>query len=186
MTIRQARKDDRKEIAILLNNALHDIAVKLSGGRTQEEVLEGLEELFIQEGNRLSYEHTIVKEINGRIVGLIVTYHGKDSNKVDRFIIERLRKLKNDPSITLEKEAQEDEYYIDTLSVSPLFFRKGIGSSLIREAEQRAKQLGHNKIALLAEETNERAYSLYKKLNYTVDSTVYLLGAPYAHFVKYL
>lgn len=31
------------------------------------------------------------------------------------------------------------------------------------------------KITILAEETNERAFSLYKKLGYNVDNIVYLL-----------
>ena len=46
-----------------------------------------------------------------------------------------LRELHKDESITLEKEAELDEYYIDTLSVSSVYGGKGIGSKLIEAAE---------------------------------------------------
>ncbi|MFD3447517.1 GNAT family N-acetyltransferase [Microbacteriaceae bacterium 4G12] len=182
--IRQARKEDSQAAAPLLYDALHDIAEKISGGTTTEEVLEGLEYWFKQPGNRLSYENCLVKELDGQVVGIIVLYHGKDGEVLDSPIVKRLQKLKHDPTISLEKEAKDDEYYIDTLSVNPNYAGRGIGTELIRAAEERTKQLQHKKIALLVDLTNERAFGLYKKLGYVQDQIISLIGTPYAHLTK--
>ena len=84
---------------------------------------------------------------------------------LDAPIVHHLRELHKDESITLEK-AELDEYYIDTLSVSSVYGGKGIGSKLIEAAEIHATEKDYEKIALLVNLENKRAYSLYEKLGY--------------------
>lgn len=182
--IRKAVQADRKDAAVLLYNALHDIAVKLTGGTTKEEVLQGLEYWFRQPDNRLSYENCLVEQIDGHVVGIIVLYHGSEAEKLDAPIVKKLRRLHNDPSIILEKEAEYDEYYIDTLSVHPDYEGQGIGTSLIRAAEEAARARSYTKISILVEITNDRAFSLYKRIGYTQDKIVSLIGEPFAHLTK--
>jgi ribosomal protein S18 acetylase RimI-like enzyme len=85
--------------------------------------------------------------------------------------------LHNDPTVMLDKEAKLDEYYIDTLSVNPEYAGKGIGENL-------AKIPNYNKISLLVDIANTRAFSLYKKLGYKQDKIVLLIGEPYVHLTK--
>ncbi|WP_369900499.1 GNAT family N-acetyltransferase [Bacillus manliponensis] len=184
--IRKAKQTDAKAIAPLLYNALHEIAEKLTGKTTKHEVLEGLEYWFTKEGNRLSYENCLVKEQDGLAVGIIVIYHGSNASTLDQPIVTHLREMKQDSSITLEKEAADDEYYIDTLSVSSSYSGQGIGSQLIKAAESYAYEQGYDKIALLVNLENHRAFSLYKKLNYVQDKTQMLVGEAYAHLVKHI
>ncbi|PGO76879.1 GNAT family N-acetyltransferase [Bacillus cereus] len=182
--IRKAKKTDAMAIAPLLYNALHEIAEKITGSTDEAEVLLGLETWFSKENNRLSYENCFVYEQDESAVGVIVAYHGSEATQLDAPIVHHLRELHKDESITLEKEAELDEYYIDTLSVSSAHGGKGIGSKLIEAAEIYATEKGHEKIALLVNLENTRAYSLYEKLGYKKDEIVMLIGEPYAHLVK--
>ncbi|AFQ25111.1 GNAT family N-acetyltransferase [Bacillus thuringiensis] len=184
--IRKAKKTDAMAIAPLLYNALHEIAEKITGSTVKAEVLLGLETWFSKENNRLSYENCFVYEQDESAVGIIVAYHGSEATQLDAPIVHHLRELHKDESITLEKEAELDEYYIDTLSVSSAHGGKGIGSKLIEAAEIYATEKGHEKIALLVNLENTRAYSLYEKLGYKKDEIVMLVGEPYAHLVKTL
>ncbi|MFC7681290.1 GNAT family N-acetyltransferase [Paenibacillus sp. GCM10028914] len=186
MKIRQAVKEDAREAARLLYDALHDIAHQLTGQESEEDAITVLEQYFQQEEGRLSYRQALTSEVEGNLAGLIVTYGGDEAKELDRPIIERLRNLKNDPSITLDKEADEDEFYIDTLSVSPSYNGQGIGSALIRAAEQRAKERGYDKIALAVVTDNKRAYSLYLRTGYEVDKDIIINRHVYFHMIKHL
>ncbi|PFN23307.1 GNAT family N-acetyltransferase [Bacillus cereus] len=182
--IRKATKTDAKAIAPLLYNALHEIAEKITGSTVEANVLLGLEKWFVKENNRLSYENCLVAEQDGKVVGVIVVYHGSDAEQLDAPITRYLRELHEDESITLEKEAELDEFYIDTLSVSNMYSGRGIGSKLIDAAELHAAEKGHEKIALLVNLENKRAFSLYEKLGYKEDQIMMLVGEPYAHLIK--
>ncbi|KEK23618.1 GNAT family N-acetyltransferase [Bacillus gaemokensis] len=182
--IRKAKRTDAKAISPLLYNALHEIAEKITGKKAETEVLLGIEYWFSKKENRLSYENCFVEEQDGKAVGIIVAYHGSNAEQLDNPIVQHLRENQQDPSITLEKEAELDEYYIDTLSVSSEYGGRGIGSKLITAAENEAFEKGYEKIALLVNLENKRAFSLYKKLGYQEDKTVMLVGEQYAHLVK--
>ncbi|MGD8191919.1 GNAT family N-acetyltransferase [Brevibacillus ginsengisoli] len=186
--IRPARPDDKREAARLLLDAIHDIAYTLTGASTEPEVLEGLQYWFVQQGNRISYENTLVKEINGQVVGLVVFYHGRAAEMLDKPIVERLRRLFQNPEITIDKEADEDEWYIDTLSVSPDYRGRGIGSELIQAVENHVKRFDQEdgKVALNVDQTNEKAHRLYRKLGFVADKEIMINNHPYAHMVTYL
>lgn len=184
MTIRSARPQDAGAAARLLYDALHDVAHRLTGEDSEEKALEVLEQYFRADEGRLSYRQSAVKEIDGEVAGIIVAYGGDQAAELDRPILDRLRKLKNDPTVTLDQEADEDEYYIDTLSVSPQFGGKGLGSALILHAENRAKELKYHKIALAVVTDNHRAHSLYDRKGYKTDKDIMINGHVYHHMVK--
>ncbi|TBL70038.1 GNAT family N-acetyltransferase [Paenibacillus thalictri] len=184
MTIRDALKTDVKPAARLLYDALHDIAHQLTGAAVETDALAALEMFFQQETGRLSYRQAVVKELDGHVVGILVSYAGPEAGELDRPMVERLRQLKNDPNVKLDKEAEEDEYYIDTLSVSPLCMGRGIGSELIGEAERRALNAGYRRIALAVEESNEGAHALYVKRGYRTDKEIAINHKTYKHMIK--
>lgn len=184
MSIRSARPQDAAAAVRLLYDALHDVAHQLTGEDSEEKVLEALEQYFRADEGRLSYRQAAVKEIDGEVAGIIVAYGGDQAAELDRPILDRLRKPKNDPYVALDKEADEDEYYIDTLSVSPQFGGKGIGSALIDHAENRAKELTYRKIALAVVTVNHRAHSLYDRRGYKTDKEIMINGHVYYHMVK--
>lgn len=186
--IRPAKPQDKQAAARLLYDAIHDIAYTLTGASTKPEVLEGLQYWFVQQGNRISYENTYVKEIEGKVVGLVVFYHGRTAGKLDHPIADRLRRLFDNPTITIDKEADEDEWYIDTLSVSPDYQQRGIGTELIQAVESYVKRNDEEdgKVALNVDQTNEKAHRLYTKLGYAADKEIMINDHPYWHMVTYL
>lgn len=190
MTIRLAKLDDAEAATELIYAATHDIAHFLTGAADEKDVLAVLAQFFRQKGNRFSYQHALIKEIEQppkgarQVVGIIVMYHGSDAEAIDLPILERLRRLHNDPSILIDKEAEPDEFYIDTLSVSPHFSGQGIGTALILASEDRARQLQHTKISLNVHQENERALRLYQRLGYRTTKVIQIYREPYFHMVK--
>jgi len=184
--IRNAKKEDSKKGAILIENAIHDIANMLTGMDDYNDVIKGLEEYYKKKGNRISYENIIVKEINKEVVGLVLAYHGKNASTLDKPIEDRVRKIKNDSNFKLDKEADIDEYYIDTLSVDEGYQGKGIAKELIKSIEEKAKELKYEKIALCVDVENVKAFKLYEKVGYKVDKEIYINKKPYYHMVKYV
>ena len=63
-----------------------------------------------------------------------------------------------------------DNYiYLDDLSVTARYRDQGIGSCLIKSAEDYAKEIGISAIVFHVETSNERAHALYKRLGYKDD-----------------
>ena len=86
----------------------------------------------------------------------------------------------------LEREAQEDEWYVDALAVFASWGHKGIGTRLLQAAEQQARQHGYSKIALNVARENEQALSLYQRLQYVVTQQTLLYHHPHVRLVKQL
>ncbi|HTI14127.1 MAG TPA: GNAT family N-acetyltransferase [Dictyobacter sp.] len=186
MLIRPARPQDASVAALLIRNAIDDIAYSLTGMSDEQDVLTQLAAWFRLEGNRLSYQNALIAEWARQIAGLILLYHGSDAQDLDYPIIAWLRDYKQDPTITIDVEADADDFYIDTLSVFSHYAGNGIGRALIAAAELRCKELGYHKLALNVDTANERAYRLYQHLGFQTDKTILINGHPYHHQVKYL
>lgn len=186
MTIRSGIKEDAQASARLLYDALHDVAHQLTGEASEQGALEVLEQYFTAEEGRLSHKQALVKEVDGMTAGVVIAYGGDQIAELDRPILERLRAIRQDPKVKLDKESDEDEYYIDTLSVSPHYGGQGIGTALIQAAEIKAKELNYNKIAMAVVTDNTKAYALYLRLGYQVDKEIMINGHVYYHMVKHL
>ena len=71
--------------------------------------------------------------------------------------------------LSIEVHHEDEEYiYLDDLSVTRAYRNKGIGTSLIKRAEEYAKKIGIYNICLHVEKTNVSAFSLYKRLGYII------------------
>ena len=159
--IRQAVPDDAAIAVPLILGAIGHIAFVLSGTSDGPETTSILTDFFRQEDNRLSYQNTLVLEEDGVVVGLINLYDGSQARELDAPID------------------------LDTLSVSPGCQRKGYGSKLIEAGCNRARSLGHQRMALLVE-TDAAAKRLYERLGFQADGTKCLAGEEYFHMVKSL
>ena len=187
--IRKARVIDKEAAAQLLYDALHDIGYQLTGATTKAQTLVGLAEWFEKPGNRISYENTLVKEIDGQVVGLVVYYHGSKTDELDRPIVEQLRRLHQDQQLTLDKETDSDEWYIDTLSVTPAYQRLGYATELIKAVEDIASQRALTspvKVALNVEAGNQGAFRLYERRGYAPDKEITINKNTYLHMSKFI
>lgn len=184
--IRLAQPTDAPAAVNLIYQAIKDIGFQLTGADTEQGVLEQLMRFFQSEGNRFSYDNLLVKIVEDEVAGMILCYHGSQAETIDRPILERLRALKNDSALTLDKEADEDEYYIDALAVFPQWGGRGFGTELIHAAEEHGRQLGYDKIALNVEQLNEKACALYQRLGYEADKEIEINQHKYFHMIKQL
>jgi ribosomal protein S18 acetylase RimI-like enzyme len=186
VNIRAARKEDA-QTAIPLFMTVHSGFVKtLAGAMSEQDVLAALIQFFQSEGNRLSYQNALVAEGEQGILGLLLTYQGSLSDDLDRPLIEYMRSVCKNPALTLDREAGEDEFYIDTVVVAPSFANQGIGTRLMGAVEEWARRLHHHKLSLNVYHENEGAYRLYQRLGYAVSEEMYIARRRYYHMVKHL
>ncbi|WP_127531270.1 GNAT family N-acetyltransferase [Paenibacillus kobensis] len=184
MKLREAAIEDALPVTRLIYEAIHDIAYQLTGETTKEQAIAALAELFRMPGNRFSAKQVVVAEEDNRIAGMILCYHGSEADRLDAPIAERLRQRTGNPSPVIDQEADEDEYYIDSIAVFPEFRGRGIAKALLQAAEEAAAALGWDRIALNVEYGNDRAASLYRSAGYTPDKTITINGSSFYHMVK--
>lgn len=193
MLIRKARIEDKNTVIDLVIEAIEDIGTIFTGYEEKFMVKEKLRDLFCCPKNRFSYDSCLVAEIDGQVVGSIIAYPGVEMKKLNIPLIENLRVrfkdneklfLKHSIAIEESKEAFDDEYYIDNLAVLPRFRGRGISRMLIEKAEKEGLNKGYNKISILADVNNEKAFNIYKKLGYEKDCELDVLGYRFHHLVK--
>ena len=145
ITIRQAQPQDAQAVVPLIIDAIGDIANRLTGEHVPEAIERELAVLFKREDNRHSYLNTFVAVEDEKILGILVSYNGEEVLALDANLVNWLA-AKNAPNITIDKEAHEDEYYVDTICVTPEARGKGIGTLLLQFAVDQTKEHGFSKI----------------------------------------
>ncbi|WP_062350255.1 GNAT family N-acetyltransferase [Bacillus kwashiorkori] len=186
MNIRAAKYKDATEVALLIHLAIKDIAEKLTGEKEDQKIQIALAELFTTKGNRLSYENIAVAEEAGSVAGIIIAYSGSDAKRLDRPIINQLIKKTGNHSATLDKEADAGDFYLDTLSVHPVYQGQGIGTKLLSYFSEIAIKKGHEIISLNVAQNNYKARALYEKLGYQKKKQIIINEHPYDYMVKNL
>jgi len=137
--------------------------------------IERLQHFFRQDGNRFSYQNIQVAEQSSEVVGLVLSFGGRDEARLNAAI-----------GSWLEREAKDDEWYVDALAVFSNWGRKGIGACLLQTAERQARQHHYPKIALHVAQGNKQALDLYAHLHYVVTQQTFLYQRPYVRMVKTL
>ena len=183
--IRKAEKKDVKGAAALLITALDEMKTVFSGYTDEKEISEKLEEYFLLEEGRYTYKNFAVCEIDSNIAGVIVVYYSAEGEKLDRVMLEDLKK-RGIMRSSFEKEFYENEYYIDSVAVDSDYQGRGIAKQLIRFAEDEGRKMGYEKSSLIVHMDKEKAYSIYKKIGYEEDSKITVYGEKYKHMVKKL
>ena len=176
ITIRPAQPDDADRAAVLLYSAYRHTQVSYPlriKGETR--VIALFQNYFRQEGNRFSYQFVQVAQQRSEVVGLVLSFGGREEERLNTAV-----------GWQLEREAEEDEWYVDALAVFTPWGIKGIGTRLMQAAEQQARQHGYPKIALNVAQENKKALSLYQHLQYVVTRETFLYNHPHVRMVKRL
>src|SRR6185312_9729679 len=147
---------DVEVAAILLYSAYTHEQVTYPLPEEQRQVwIKNLQLYFVQDGNRFSYQNAHVAEHNLEIVGLVLGFGGRDEPRLNAAV-----------GPWLEREARDDEWYVDALAVFANWTRHGIGTRLMQTAERQARQRHYAKIALHVALENQQALDLYTHLGY--------------------
>jgi ribosomal protein S18 acetylase RimI-like enzyme len=174
--IRLAQPADAEVAAALLYSAYTHAQVTFPLREEHERgLIERLQHFFRQDGNRFSYQNIQVAEGNSAVVGLMLSFGGRDEARLNAAV-----------ASWLAREAEDNEWYVDALAVFSNWSRKGIGTCLLQRTEQQARQHHYPKIALHVAQENKQALDLYAQLHYGVTQQTFLYQRPYIHMVKIL
>lgn len=181
--IKTADRNNIENISTLIYDAIHDIANSLTGENEKSKILDTLDHYIKMDICRLSYKNIYTYTVNNSIVALILAYNSNDVEKLDSPMINHL-KSKNIIIDSFEKECFNDEFYIDTVSVSPNFQGKGFAKELFSFIENKAFELGFKKLSLLVDFENPKAKSLYMKLGFKENTVLTVSNAKFHHMIK--
>ena len=174
ISIRPAQPVDAEIAAVLLYSAYaHTQVTSPLREKHESGFIERLQHFFRQDGNRFSYQNIQVAEGSSEVVGLVLSFGGRDEARLNAAV-----------GSWLEREAEDDEWYVDALAVFSNWGRKGIGTCLLQRAEQQARQHHYPKIALHVAQENKQASNLYAHLHYVVTQQTFLYQRPYVRMVK--
>jgi ribosomal protein S18 acetylase RimI-like enzyme len=172
--IRPAQPADADVAAVLLYSAYtHTQVTYPLQDETASGFIERLQQFFRQDGNRFSYQYIQVAEQDAAVVGLVLSFGGRDEPRLNAAA-----------GSWLEREAQDDEWYIDALAVLKDWEHQGIGTRLLQTAEQQARQHHYQKVALRVAPDNKPALDLYTHQHYVVIQRTLLYQRPYLRMVK--
>lgn len=182
-----AKKEDVQEVLPLMFAAIGNIAYTLAGTDDQAEAERILADFFTREDNRISYKHVLVDRREEGVAGMLISYAGDGAAALDEPFVTRPGREKGARSgEIIAVEAEAGEYYLDSIAVDERFQGQGIAKSLISAFEQKGLEEGYNKLSLIVEPYNTRAYALYKKLNFTEAGTIKVSGSEYIRMVKHI
>src|SRR5437868_12500694 len=174
--IRPAQPVDAEVAAALLYSAyMHTHVTSPLPEADESGLIEHLDHFFRQDGNRISYQNIQLAEQSSEVVGLVLSFGGRDEAGLNAAV-----------GSWLQREAQDDEWYVDALAVFSNWGRKGTGTRLLQSAEQQARQHHYPKIALHVAQGNKEALELYGHLHYVVTQQTFLYQRPYVRMVKTL
>ncbi|MES9684473.1 GNAT family N-acetyltransferase [Bacillus sp. AFS001701] len=181
--IRIAKKEDAKQIVPLIVQAIEDIVFMLTGTSSYEQATPILEYYVQSEQNRLSYHNCLVKEIEGKVVGVIIAYHSLELSVLDREMLEIISRNLNIQDVKVDKEADDEDFYIDTLSVNPDYQGKGIGTELLEGLLSFAKNKGIARVSLNVDQDKPSARRLYEKVGFKYEKVRFILNHSYDYLV---
>src|SRR2546422_612319 len=174
--IRPAQPVDAEVAAVLLYSAYTHIQVTYPLPEEHESgVIERLQHFFRRGGNRFCYQYIQLADQSSEVVGLVLSFGGRDEARLNAAV-----------GSWLEREAEDDEWYVDALAVLKNWGRKGIGTRLLQTAERQARQHHYPKIALHVAQGNTQALHLYQHLHYVVTQETFFYQRPYIRMVKTL
>ena len=149
--------------------------------------------LYSQRRHRFSHVFATVAQGGKEVAGLLLTLPGRRLLHLTWGLVPAatrhaglangLRFASRWLPFLLRPEAASDELYIDTLSVTPAWRHRGLGTGLLGEAERQARELGLRACSLSVDLTNPDAQSLYERLGYHVAAT--FTSARYARMAGY-
>lgn len=183
ITIRQAQVNDAASIA----EGVYE-AFLLPGSQIEntpnfhQQWIDTLTKICAQPDTQYSYTNTLVAEENGEIAGIMITVDCAIYRMQREKMFPQLKSLFNTAFGSgwenMEDEAQPSELYVDSLAVFPAYRHRGIGTTLLMHAKQRAKEL-HIPLVTLAVEPTNTAKQLYHELGFRYDRHITIFNEEY-------
>jgi len=176
--IRPAAPADSDNVARLIYLSMGIEADWLFGQEQEHSTHQVLTRLIMQRGNRISYPLSSLAEQNGKAAGLLLAYPGSRLSRYNWMtgwhllgifgLAATLRLARRQSAYGELKETESDEFYISNLGVFSDLQGRGIGTMLMKRAEEMARKAGLLKCSLIVTFGHENARRLYEHLGYKV------------------
>lgn len=136
---------------------------------------------------RHSYKNAVVKEADGKIVGLCFGFKGGSDHDTYLSLAPILEEFDLPAFDTFNpSETLKGEWYLDSLVTDPAFRGQGIGNELIEAACRKARASGVSFIGLNVDHGNPRAKKLYERLGFRKSGEIVIVDHRYDHMQKQL
>jgi ribosomal protein S18 acetylase RimI-like enzyme len=165
VTIRDAVRNDCAELAQLINFAGEGLPLYLwqQMARAGEDPWAIGRERAAHDSLGFSYRNSVVAEVDGQVAGALVGYPlAAEPDAIDPANTPPMFF----PLLELESLAT-GSWYINAVATFPTARGLGVGSNLMRWAEQRARELELRGVSLIVSDGNRGARRLYRRRGYT-------------------
>ncbi|MCM1369702.1 MAG: GNAT family N-acetyltransferase [Candidatus Amulumruptor caecigallinarius] len=186
MEIVKCDKEDAPKIADAIINA---IGMEMAARLGAERGIEGAKELFTRvaarEDSQYSFRNCVkARNDDGCDMGFMISYDGESLHKLRKAFFEEYADMFG-IKVDLGKvpdETDSAELYLDTLSVYPEYRGRGMATSLIEYAKQRAKEL-RKPLGLLCDKGNLNARRLYEHVGFKKVGERFFAGELMDHYI---
>lgn len=188
ITIRPAQVNDAASIAEGIYEAFLLPGSEIeSNPNFHQQWIDTLTLVCAQPDTQYSYTNTLVAEEDGEIAGIMITVDGAIYRMQRERMFPQLKSL-FDIAFgkgweNMEDEAQVGELYVDSIAVFPAYRHRGIGTTLLSHAKQRAKELNIPLVTLAVEPSNT-AKLLYHELGFRYYRIITIFNEEYELFVE--
>ncbi len=183
ITIRQAQVVDAASIAEGIYEAFLLPGSEIeSNPNFHQQWIDTLTLVCAQPDTQYSYTNTLVAEEDGKIAGIMITIDGSNYRRQRERMFPQLKSL-FDTAFgqgweNMEDEAQVGELYVDSIAVFPAYRHRGIGTTLLSHAKQRANKLNIPLVTLAVEPMNS-AKQLYQELGFSYNRIITIFNEEY-------
>lgn len=169
---RGAEKDDCLQIAKLIDIASGGLLNFLFYNLTMELSPVQIVAQYLKEyKSHYTYKNIFVAEFNNEIAGMILTYPSEYYGITEemKYVLpgERLEHLKD-----MYYSKVPDSFFIDTLSVHERYHNRGIGSTLLSIAFEKAIESGFKTLSLIVFADNTNALRFYEKRGFQITKKI--------------
>lgn len=175
LTLRKSLKSDADFAVPLILETLRGFVFLLMSNDKKVQI-DLLRFLFLKENNIFSYKKTLILENAGNRVGCLIAYPYSSSERLDDQFERELNSLftRKTYQAILKKhrqyfdliEAEQGDYYIQTIAVLDEYRQHGYATYMLSYCESEAKKLKCQQLGLLVEPENTQAILLYQKFGF--------------------
>lgn len=184
MQITKATTEDMPQVVELLKIILDEMELPFYLKNDPQEVTK----LFVATFQSPLYQEAadvVVAKMDNQVAGVAFGYPSANEEKLKDEFQNHFDQVALAPQpIYEEAEADDDEWYLDSLVVNPDFQNHGIGTKLLNALPEYAKARDLKMVGLLVDDLNPDAERLYRRIGFQLDHRQIVSGHHYQHLIK--
>lgn len=184
--LRALTVNDCEKMSELILQILEDMELPIIQRLGSKEVARLFAKACQDETYRCSYTRGIGVELDGELAGVALGYPDSDFPIIDLPFKKVLKEAGYDENWTLfeGEEVLPNEWYLDSLAVSPAFQGQGVGTQLLNALPELALANQRTTLGLCVDKTNPKAKKLYEKIGFSYVLDQEISGHTYEHLQK--